>query len=107
MEYWSVGMLGLNASLHYSTIPSLHSLGGKSLLQAAQKDPEARRAWNVIVSVNVIVKSPRARNTPHEHEFERGDRAQRSIWIFFSSLPRRALPSPTSARSGRRRCSPP
>jgi len=33
----------------------------KSLLQAAQKDPEARRAWTVIVSVNVAVKSTRAR----------------------------------------------
>ena len=37
MEYWSVGMLGLNASLQKALLK-------KPLFRAAQKDPEARRA---------------------------------------------------------------
>jgi hypothetical protein len=47
----------------------------KNLLQAAQKDPEARRAWTVIVSVNVTVKTRRARtrytNTNSSEPIER------------------------------------
>src|SRR4030095_16250776 len=104
-------MLGLNASLHYSTIPSLHSLGGKSLLQAAQKDPEARRRMERDRVRERDREIPRARNTLHEHEFDPGDRVPPStmlrlfgIWIFLSSLPRRALLFPTSAPRGRRRC---
>jgi hypothetical protein len=45
----------------------------KSLSQAAQKDPEARRAWTVIVSVDRDREIRTSTNTPHEHEFSRGD----------------------------------
>jgi len=47
----------------------------KTLLQAAQKDSETRRAKN------------RRAEAYLAGTLERGDWAQRSIWVFFSSLP--------------------
>ena len=46
----------------------------KGLLQAAQKDPEARRAKNRRAEAYI------------GSTLTRGDCAQRSIWVFFSSL---------------------
>jgi hypothetical protein len=38
-----------------------------------RKDPEARRAWTVIVSVKRDREIRTSTNTSHEHEFQRGD----------------------------------
>ncbi len=46
---------------------------------AAQKDPEARLLWTVIVPVDRNREIRTSTNTSHEHEFTRGDRTQRPI----------------------------
>ena len=55
------------------------------LVQAAQKDPEARRARTVIVSVNVAVESTNT-NTLTERIASEAIERQRSLWVFFSGL---------------------
>ena len=55
------------------------------LIPGCSKSSDARR-MDVIVSVKRDRENRTSTNTLHEHEFKRGDRAQRSRWAFFNSL---------------------
>ena len=56
------------------------------LIPGCSKRFRCETRMDVIVSVKRDREDRTSTTTLHEHEFKRGDRAQRSRWAFFNSL---------------------